>query len=156
MFATFISPCRYVTNISLQWLHNDRGVASSYRRLDCLSRHRSKKISKFRVTGLCAGNSQVTSNASMWCRHHALVVWLVSRRQDGYVLYPMLMDASRRGAHNAGSGVNYDALLEYLQHSYCLTVISPAGNIVVYTIADLVLFYTARPVGIPRSFPQYS
>ena len=45
------------------------------------SRHRSKKTSKLRVTGLCAGNSPVTGefpaqmasyaeNLSIWWRHH--------------------------------------------------------------------------------------
>ena len=52
--------------------------------LNCLFRRRSKKTSKLRVTGLCAGNSpgndefpvQLTSgnaeNVSIWWRHHAL------------------------------------------------------------------------------------
>ena len=48
------------------------------------SRHRSKKTSKLRVTGLCEGNSLVTGefpvqrtnnveNASIWWRHHVLL-----------------------------------------------------------------------------------
>ena len=41
--------------------------------LNRLFRRRSKKTSKLRVTGLCAGNSPGTSNAenvSIWWRHH--------------------------------------------------------------------------------------
>ena len=46
---------------SLQWGHNDHGGVSNYQPHDCLLnrlfRRRSKKTSKLRVTGLCAGNS---------------------------------------------------------------------------------------------------
>ena len=49
---------------SLQWRHNEHDGVSNHQCLDCLlnrlSRHRSKKTSKLRVTGLCAGNSPVT------------------------------------------------------------------------------------------------
>ena len=59
---------------------------SNHQPYDCLlnrlSRRRSKKTSKLRVTGLCAGNSSVTGeflaqmtsnaeNVSIWWRHHA-------------------------------------------------------------------------------------
>ena len=72
---------------TLQWRHNGRGSVSNHRRLHCLLhswfRWRSKKTSKLRVTGLCAGNSPVigefpaqkASNAetvSIWWRHHDL------------------------------------------------------------------------------------
>ena len=47
----------------LQWRH-ESDVVSNHRRLDCLLNHlfrrRSKKTSKFRVTGLCEGKSPVT------------------------------------------------------------------------------------------------
>ena len=47
------------TGVSLQWRHNERDGISNYRRcyclLDRLSRRRTKKISKVRVTGLCEG-----------------------------------------------------------------------------------------------------
>ena len=70
---------------SLQWRHNGRDSISNHQPYDCflnlLLRRRSKKISKLRVTGLCAGNSpgtvefsaQMASNAenvSIWWRHH--------------------------------------------------------------------------------------
>ena len=70
----------------LRWRHNGHGSVSNHQPRDCflnrLFRHRSKKTSKLRVTGLCAGNSpeagefpaQMASNAenaSIWWRHHA-------------------------------------------------------------------------------------
>ena len=81
---TFYSAERLVKPI--RWRHNDRDGVSNHRRLDCLpdrlSRRRSKKTSKLRVTGLCEGNSPVTDefpeqmasnaeNVSIWWRHHA-------------------------------------------------------------------------------------
>ena len=50
--------------ISIQWHHNEPDGISNHWRLHCLLtfwfRHRSKKISKLRVTGLRAGNSPMT------------------------------------------------------------------------------------------------
>ena len=66
--------------------YNDVIIVSNHQPHDCLLnrwfRHRSKKISKLRVTGLCEGNSPVTGefpaqrasnveNVSIWWRHHA-------------------------------------------------------------------------------------
>ena len=49
---------------TLQWRHNERDGVSNHQPNDCLLnrlfRRRSKKISKLRVTGLCAGNSPLT------------------------------------------------------------------------------------------------
>ena len=49
---------------SLQWRHNEHDDVSNHQLHDCLLnhlfRHRSKKTSKLRVTGLCEGNSPVT------------------------------------------------------------------------------------------------
>ena len=71
--------------LALQWRHNERDGVYNHQPHDCLLnrlfRHRSKKTSKLRVTGLCVGNSQVTrefpvqqasnaENASAWWRHH--------------------------------------------------------------------------------------
>ena len=70
--------------ITLRWRHNGHDSVSNHQPHDCLLdrlfRHRSKKISKLHVTGLCAGNSsgtgefpaQMASNAenvSIWWRH---------------------------------------------------------------------------------------
>ena len=76
---------RKIYENSLRWRHNGRDGVSNHQLHDCLLnrlfRRRSKKTSKLRVTGLCAGNSsgtgefpaQMTSNAendSIWWRHH--------------------------------------------------------------------------------------
>ena len=73
---------------SLQWRHNGHNGASNHTNhqphhylLNRLLKYRSKKTSKLRVTGLCAGNSTVTgefpthraSNTEyipIWWRHH--------------------------------------------------------------------------------------
>ena len=70
---------------SLQWRHNERYSVSNHQPHDGLLNHefrrRSKKTSKLRVTGLCAGNSPGTGefpaqmasyaeNVSIWWRHH--------------------------------------------------------------------------------------
>ena len=51
-------------NIPLQWRHNGHDGVSNHQPHDCLLdgllRRRSRKTSKLRVTGLCAGNSPVT------------------------------------------------------------------------------------------------
>ena len=72
---------------TLQWRHNERDSVSNHQPHDCLLnrlfRRRSKKTSKLRVTGLCAGNSPGTGefpaqmasyaeNVSIWWRHHEL------------------------------------------------------------------------------------
>ena len=77
---------------TLPWRHNERDGISNHRRLDGLLnrlfRHRSKKTSKLRVTGLCEGNSPVTGefpsqrdsnaeNVSIWWRYHETHQWLV-------------------------------------------------------------------------------
>ena len=75
----------HTRNQPLQWRHNDHDSVSNHQPHDCLLNRlfwrRSKKTSKLRVTGLCAGNSpgtgecsaQMASNAeniSIWWRHH--------------------------------------------------------------------------------------
>ena len=72
---------------ALQWRHNGRDTTPNHQPHDCLLkrlfRRRSKKTSKLRVTGLCAGNSpgigefpaQMASdarNVSIWWRHHGM------------------------------------------------------------------------------------
>ena len=71
--------------VALQWRHNEPDGISNHQPHDCLLshlfRHRSKKTSKFCVTGLCVGNSPVTGefpaqrasnaeNVSIWWCHH--------------------------------------------------------------------------------------
>ena len=74
---------------ALQWRHNGRDSVSNHQPHDCLLnrsfRRRSKKTSKLRITGLCAGNSPGTGefpsqmasyaeNVSIWWRHHDLAL----------------------------------------------------------------------------------
>ena len=70
---------------SSQWCHNERDGISNHQThdclLNCLFRHRSKKMWELCVTGLCEGNSPVTGefpsqkasnaeNVSIWWHHH--------------------------------------------------------------------------------------
>ena len=72
---------------SLQWRHNERDGTSNHQPHDGLpnglSRRRSKKTSKLRITGLCEGYSPVAGefpaqrasnaeNATIWWRHHVI------------------------------------------------------------------------------------
>ena len=72
---------------ALRWRHNDHAGVSNHQPHGCLLnrlfRRKSKKTSKLRVTGLCAGNSPGTGefpaqmasyaeNVSIWWRHHGL------------------------------------------------------------------------------------
>ena len=78
------------TTITSQWLYNKRDGVSNHRCGQCLLnrllRRKSKKISKPRVTGLCDGNSPMTST---WipltkgqkcgnCFHLMTSPWLIS------------------------------------------------------------------------------
>ena len=72
---------------SLQWRHNGRDSVSNHQPhhwlLNLLFRHRSKKTSKLRVTGLCVGKSPVTgefpahraSNAEMFPFDDVIMWW---------------------------------------------------------------------------------
>ena len=72
---------------SLRWRHNDHAGVSNHQPHGCLLnrlfRRNSKKTSKLRVTGLCAGNSPGTGefpaqmasyaeNVFIWWRHHVI------------------------------------------------------------------------------------
>ena len=79
---------------ALLWRQNGRDGVSNHQPRGCLLnrsfRHRSKKTSKLRVTGLCAGNSPVigefptqkcsnAENVSIWWRHHEHYTYCQSR-----------------------------------------------------------------------------
>ena len=83
---------------SLRWRHNGQDSVSNHQPRDCflnrLFRHRSKKTSKLRVTGLCVGNSPGTDefpaqmasdaeNVSIWWRHH---VWPYHSRKNTWTI----------------------------------------------------------------------
>ena len=90
---------------TLRWRHNDHAGVSNHQPHGCLLnrlfRRNSKKTSKLRVTGLCAGNSPGTGefpaqmasyaeNVSIWWRHHEIAKKIVStsvkHRSDAKVL----------------------------------------------------------------------
>ena len=81
----------------LHWRHNGRNGVSNHQPHHCLLNRlfspRSRKTSKLRVTGLCAGNSpgtgdfpaQMASNAedvSIWWRHHELNKHVLSTKAN--------------------------------------------------------------------------
>ena len=104
---TVCSISKHCTHSSpLQWRHNELDGVSNHRRLHCshtiLYRRRSKKTSKFRVTGLCEGNSSVTGefpaqragNAekfSIWWRLHDSVLSLLWFGTERIILYSRLI-----------------------------------------------------------------
>ena len=80
---------RLLNHLSLRWSHKWCDGVSNHQPHDCLLKtlfgRRSKKRSKFRVTGLCAGNSPGTGeflaqmacnaeNVSIWWRHHVIKI----------------------------------------------------------------------------------
>ena len=106
---------------TLQWGHNECHGISNHQYPDCLLscfflRRRSKKTSKFHVTGLCEGNPQVTggfpsqraSNTEYvsfwWCHHERMVSWEQRYstdnhvRQDGFFFFvnPYMLKISNR------------------------------------------------------------
>ena len=94
----------------LQWRHNERDVVSNHQPRDCflnrLSRRRSKKTSKVRVTmvtGLCEGNSPMTiefptqmasnaENVSIWWRYHDDAVMVNSTFRPSVKIAPQTQD----------------------------------------------------------------
>ena len=98
--------------IPLQWCHNERDDVSNHQPHDCLLNRlfgrRSKKTSKLRVTGLCAGNSPMTGeflaqrtinaeNVSIWWRYHVILMWQSAERPHcWYRVYGMMRQMRRR------------------------------------------------------------
>ena len=81
----FKKESKMIFSHALRWRHNDHAGISNHQPHGCLLnrlfRRKSKKTSKLRVTGLCAGNSPGTGefpaqmasyaeNVSIWWRHH--------------------------------------------------------------------------------------
>ena len=94
---------------ALRWRHNERDSVWKHQPHNCLLdrlfRRRSKKTSKLRVTGLCAGNSpgagefpaQMASsaeNVSIWWRHHGLTEYpMCACRCVAQICYPATASA---------------------------------------------------------------
>ena len=76
--------------------------------LNCLFSRRSKKTSKLRVAGLCAGNSPVagefpsqmasnTENVSIWWRHHETFIRIILNWVSPSLSYPWIKPVVRKG-----------------------------------------------------------
>ena len=118
---------------ALRWRHNDHAGVSNHQPPGCLLnrlfRRKSKKTSKLRVTGLCAGNSPGTGefsaqmasyaeNVSIWWRHHGMNakgrvgwnVWVSDKMSElvlvdakrSYCVLP-IADSDKRCIHTATS-----------------------------------------------------
>ena len=87
-FGDISTLVQVIDGLALQWHHNGHDSVSNHQPYDSLLNHlfrcRSKKTSKLRITGLCAGNSRGTSefpaqmaskaeNVSIWWCHHGAV-----------------------------------------------------------------------------------
>ena len=93
---------------SFQWRHNGCDGVSHHQPYDSLLNrlysHRSKKTSKLRVTGLCAGNSLVTGEFP--------AKWPVTRKMFPFGGVIMLLDMSFCLTHTAIS------FLSLMKHDY--------------------------------------
>ena len=112
---------------TLQWSHNERDGVSNHQPhdylLNRLFRHKSKKTSKLRVTGLCAVNSPVTgefpaqmaSNAENYpvddiiCYHHGdLLAAQVSRKQcNAHYIMRYLVSSIKQNLFQGGWWFSY-------------------------------------------------
>ena len=94
---------------TLRWRHNGPDSVSNHQPHDCLLnrlfRRRSKKTSKLRATGLCAGNSPGTGelpaqmgsyaeNVSIWWRYHDSFSCHVDWTESSLHMYRLLSKAS--------------------------------------------------------------
>ena len=123
--------------LTLQWRHNESDGISKHPPHDCLLRRffrcRSKITSKFRVTGLCEGNSpmtgefpaQMASNAEnvsiWWCHHDICVLWL------WFIVLPVMynpkisqtMNKLRRGVIVVIHYKKKSQLVDNSRHKWC-------------------------------------
>ena len=113
----------HVTTQALQWRHDGCEGVSNHQPQGCLLnrsfRRRSKKTSKFLITGLCVGNSLVTGefpaqmasdadNVSIWWRHHVLAgLWhvfvaelcLIAYNLSKHLFLLNILDSVCKGQH---------------------------------------------------------
>ena len=125
---------------SLQWRHNGRDSASNHQLHDCLLnrlfRHRSKKTSKLRVTGLCVGNSpgtgeftaQMTSNAGnvffhlMTSSWHGDLILMQFRNHETGMCYLNIACKSGRWFHRYRWDFCHVVYLMKYKHRSCFIV----------------------------------
>ena len=79
------------SNTTWKWRQNGRNGVSNHQPHDCLInrlfRRRSQKTSKFRVTGLCVGNSPVTGEFSTQMASNAENVSISWRHHEHHILH---------------------------------------------------------------------
>ena len=101
--------------VILQWRHNRHECISNHQLSDCLLnrlfRRRSKKISKLRDTGLCAGNSPVTGEFPAQIASNNLKVdeiWIITAIHEVYVLWVKQNYSNVTWDTNPGCRYNWD------------------------------------------------
>ena len=104
-------------NIPLHWCHNDHDSVSYHQPhgylLNRLFRRRSKKTSKFRVTGLCVGNSPGPVNSphkgpvmrKMFPFHDVIILCVVAFPLDDHSRVELKMPARKN--HTGFINANY-------------------------------------------------
>ena len=154
VLGTLYKKCLYLLSFlnSLQWRHNERGGLTIVY-LTIYSRHRSKKPSKFHVTGLCKGNSPVTGefpaqrasnaeNVSIWWCHHVstlggcrqLKSFLIKEKSVHsmtYIVHVMATDET------SSQGISSHSIDLILQHHFCL---STSRVMILYTTSSLYYY----------------
>ena len=115
--------------VPLRWRHNDHAGVSNHQPHGCLLnrlfRRKSKKTSKLRVTGLCAGNSPGTGefpaqmasyaeNVSIWWRHHVKVMSVATLHQLGIAEFCVRQESFMSFNYTPSVLIGFDPLLKSL------------------------------------------
>ena len=122
---------------TLQWHHNVWDGISNHQLHDCLFeclfRHRSKKTSMLRITGLCEGNSPVTGefpaqrasnaeNVSIWWCHHDTIRVIRLSPNTGYILMVQDCSISSNSAMKLWQFCTYPSIYLEILRQYGLTL----------------------------------
>ena len=122
---------------TLRWRHNDHTGVSNHQPHGCLLnrlfRRKSKKTSKLRVTGLCAGNSPGTGefpaqmasyaeNVSIWWRHHDICSEVVN--DQPVLINRVILTHSPRPRQFATISIDIFKLVFLLEYNFSLIRIS--------------------------------
>ena len=133
----------WISVITIRWRHNGRDSVSNHQPRDCLLKYLfrriSKKTSKLRVTGLCAGNSPGTGefpaqrasnaeNVSVWRRHHDTIHFNgVFPSLRGITWYSLLTHAADF----------IERILMWLLHNQCAFIKEGANEVNICDFADV-------------------
>ena len=132
---------------TLRWRHNDHAGVSNHQPHGCLLnrsfRHKSKKTSKLRVTGLCARNSPGTGefpaqmasyaeNVYIWWRHHDMrqqigstLVQIVGYRLFGAHQWRISCNCNGKSAIvKCQFGVKWLKILLYIHITYEINILT--------------------------------